>query len=276
MTGPAAPRPDQLRAAGPPVAVVSGASRGIGAHLAEAFAQAGYVVRGCSRRGRTAGAGGLAGTGGMEVAAVDVSDPDAVRKFVAGVLASDGAIDVLVNNAGVTDAEVPIEESDPQEWWRTLQVDVLGPYLFTRAVLPSMLQRGRGRIINLNSGSGTKPGRVGSAYYVAKSALARITGSTHLSGQGRGVYAFDLMPGVVRTDMTRAMRAHDQRSEWTDPGDVRELALALASGELDAWSGRFVRAGVDSPASLRAAAPRLGPQARTVSLIPYGPDDPVA
>lgn len=252
------------------MAVVTGASRGIGAHLAEAFERAGYAVRGCSARGRAAG------PGGPQIAAVEVSDEAAVRDFVAGVLAADGAIDVLVNNAGVTDAEVPIEESDRGQWWRTLEVDVLGPYLFTRTVLPSMLDRGRGRIINLNSGSGTKPGRVGSAYYVAKSALARITGSTHLSGQGRGVFAFDLMPGVVSTDMTRAMRAHDQRTEWTDPADVCELALALASGELDAWSGRFVRAGVDSVASLRAAAAGLDPLARTVSLIPYGPGDPVA
>ncbi|MDO5712250.1 MAG: SDR family NAD(P)-dependent oxidoreductase, partial [Micrococcales bacterium] len=122
------------------------------------------------------------------------------------------------------------------------------------------------------------------AYNVSKTALARITGSVALSGAGRGVYAFDLAPGVVRTDMTEAMRAHRDRTEWTTPAQVGELALALASGELDDWSGRMVRAGADTPESLRARAERskrcggVGRDAaeRTVGLIPYGPDDPLA
>ena len=115
------------------------------------------------------------------------------------------------------------------------------------------------------------------AYHVAKTALARLTGSVAASGAGRGVYAFDLMPGVIRTDMTESMRAHDDRTEWTDPADVAALALALADGRLDAWSGRFVRAGVDTVESLQAAAARgLPADARRLILAPYGPDDPLS
>lgn len=239
------------------VAVVTGASRGIGRFLADALEEAGWrVERGSS-------------------AVADVTDAASVRRWVDDIVARQGRIDLLVNNAGVVDAEVPIEESDPDDWWRTVEVNVRGPYLLTRAVLPLLLEQGSGRVVNINSGSGTMPSRVASAYNVSKSALGRITGSTQLSGQGRGVLAFDFAPGVVRTDMTRSMPRHDDRTEWTDPADVVELFLALAEGRLDGWAGRMVRAGDDTVAALEAATPGLQPQARTVGLIPYGPDDPL-
>ena len=247
------------------VVVITGASRGIGEHLARAFAGAGYQVEASSRRG------------GPGVAELDVTDGAAVRSYVADLLARHGRIDVVINNAGVIDDEVDLAASDPDQWWSVQEINVRGPYLMTRHVLPAMLEAGSGRLINMNSGAGTRAGEVASAYNVSKTALARITGSTHLAGRGRGVYAFDLAPGVVRTDMTTAMRAHDDRTEWTDPADVCELALALAGGELDAWSGRMVRAGADQPHRLRAAAGRgLGPDARRIVLEPYGDDDPLA
>lgn len=238
------------------VAVVTGASRGIGALLADALQARGWQVERGSRD------------------TADVTDQGAVQAWVEEILACHGHIDLLVNNAGVIDAEVPLEESQPADWWRTIEVNLRGPYLLTRAVLPHMLTSG-GRIINLNSGSGTKPGEVSTAYNVSKSALGRLTGSTHLSGRGRGVFAFDLAPGVVRTDMTSAMPMHAERSEWTDPGDVTALFLALADGRLDAWSGRMVRAGTDVAADLEAAAASLEGEERTVALLPYGDDDPL-
>lgn len=256
------------------VAVVTGATRGIGAHLARGFAAAGYTVVASSRTGGRLEA---EGADTIEVASVDVTDELAVHNWIASVRARVERIDVLVNNAGVIDDEVPLEESDPEQWWRSVEVNVRGPYLVTRMVLPGMLEAGTGRIININSGSGTRAGSVATAYNVGKSALGRITGSTHASGAGRGVYAFDLAPGVVRTDMTNAMAAHRDRTEWTEPGQVVELALALASGRLDAWSGRMVRAGADTPGDLAMrAAVGIPEQARTVALIPWGDDDPLA
>ncbi len=239
------------------VAIVTGASRGIGRFLADALEERGWVVE----------------RGSSTVA--DVTDHVAVEQWVDDVLARRGHIDLLVNNAGVVDAEVPLEESDPDDWWRTVEVNVRGAYLVTRAVLPHLLERGAGRVVNLNSGSGTKPSDVASAYNVAKTALGRITGSTHLSGEAKGVRAFDLAPGVVRTDLTESMPRHDGRTEWTDPGEVIELFLALAEGRLDAWSGRMVRAGVDTVADLEAKAAGLGVTDRTVGLLPYGDDDPL-
>jgi len=207
----------------------------------------------------------------------EVTDAAAVERWVADIADRHGRIDLVVNNAGVIDAEVPIEESDADEWWRTMEVNVLGPYLVTRFVMPHMVRAGGGRIVNLNSGAGTRAGEVASAYNVSKTALARITGSTHLSGTAHGIRAFDLAPGVVRTDMTLSMRAHEGRTEWTSPEEVVELVLALASGDLDAWSGRMVRAGVDTPASLRERAARgLGDADRTIALRPWGDDDPLS
>lgn len=212
----------------------------------------------------------------MEMARVDVVDEQAVSCLVDEVRARYSRIDVLVNNAGVIDEEVPVADSDPEDWWRCVEVNVRGPYLMTRKVLPGMLAAGSGRIINVNSGAGTRPGEVASAYHVSKTALARLTGSVHLQGRDRGVCAFDLMPGVVRTDMTSGMRAHVGRTEWTAPEQVTELALGLASGDLDEWSGRFVRAGVDTVESLvAAAAAGLAESSRTLTLAPYGPTDPL-
>jgi NAD(P)-dependent dehydrogenase (short-subunit alcohol dehydrogenase family) len=241
------------------VAVVTGASRGIGHHIATALEQSGYAVERGSR------------------AVAEVTDRLAVERWVRDIVARQGRIDLLVNNAGVIDAEVPLPDSDPDEWWRTMEVNVLGPYLLTRAVLPHMVAAGGGRVVNLNSGAANRPGHVASAYNASKTALARLTGSTHLAGRAHGIRAFDLAPGVVRTDMTESMRAHIGRTQWTSVDEVTDLVLALAGGELDDWSGRMVRAGADTPATLaERASEGLRDADRTITLQLWGAEDPLA
>ena len=110
---------------------------------------------------------------------------------------------------------------------------------------------------------------------MGKGALARLTAATGLNAD-RGVRAFGLAPGVVRTDMTEAMEAHRDRTEWTEPAVVADLLLAIARGELDEWNGRMVRAGIDTPASLRdRAAEGLAESDRTLGLLRWGDDDPL-
>ena len=175
-----------------------------------------------------------------------------------------GRIDVLVNNAGVIDTEVDLFASDPEQWWQTQEVNVLGRLPDDLAGRAAHARGRRGSDRQPQQRGRTRAGADASAYNVSKTALARVTGSTHLAGWGRGIRAFDLMPGVVRTDMTESMDAHAGRTEWTEPAEVTELALALVSGELDAWSGRFVR-----PASTRW--PRSGTGAGRVGAATSAP-----
>lgn len=238
-----------------PVAVITGATRGIGRHLADGLEDAGWVVERGSRH------------------VAPVTDRAAVSAWVEGVVERQGRIDLLVNNAGVIDAEVDVLDSDPDQWWATLEVNVLGAYLMTHLVGAMMRRAGSGRIININSGSAYGHSGVAIGYAASKAALHQLTSGTAQAG----IPCLDLMPGVVRTDMTEAMLAHRARTEWTDPQLVLELALAFAAGDLDEWSGRMVRAGTDTVASLRAMASRgLGPQERTLVLRRDGADDPLA
>jgi len=262
------------------VAVVTGASRGIGEMIARALAGEGYAVCLLARDGsaadRVADEIRSLGRSAAMARSADVTDDVAVRDAVAAVLSAWGQIDLLVNCAGMIEKEVPLWEADVDQWWSVITTNVRGPFLMTRAVVPSMIAAGGGRVINLNSGAGMAERAELSAYTASKSALARVTGSTHLAGWAHGIRAFDLAPGVVRTRMTLSMAMHRGRTQWTEPSDVTNLALALAGGELDAWSGRFVRAGVDTPASLRERAGLgLDDAARTLRLRPWGSSDPL-
>jgi 3-oxoacyl-[acyl-carrier protein] reductase len=143
-----------------------------------------------------------------------------------------------------------------------------------------MVERGAGRVINLNSSAGAADRDVYSAYSAAKAGLFRITGSLHLAGFDRGIRAFELSPGVVRTEMTTAMAMHSDRREWTPVEAVVDLVIAIAQGRLDAWSGRFLRAGTDTADALDAAEFTAGegglsPDARRLGILPYGPADPL-
>jgi NAD(P)-dependent dehydrogenase (short-subunit alcohol dehydrogenase family) len=262
------------------VAVVTGASRGIGAMIARALARNGYAVCLLARDG-SAAAGvadeiGSAGEGPAMARSADVTDEAAVGGAVEAVLSSWGRIDLLVNSAGLIEREVPLWEAEVDQWWSVITTNVRGPFLMTRAVVPRMIAAGGGRIININSGAGTAERAELSAYCASKSALARITGSTHQAGWAYGIRAFDLAPGVVRTRMTLSMELHRNRTQWTEPHDVTNLALALAGGDLDAWSGRLVRAGVDTPESLRERAGLgMDDAARMLRLQPWGSSDPL-
>ncbi len=252
-------------------ALVTGASRGIGRQLAIGLARAGLdlallardevLLRSTAEEVEAAGRRAV-------VLTADVTDDGAVRAAVAEAEEALGSIDLLVNNAGVIDPEVPLWETDPERWWAVVETNVRGPFLLAHAVVPGMLARGGGRVVDLNSGAGTRDNDVASAYYVSKTALFRIGGALHEAGYHRGLRSFELAPGVVRTDMTASMRAHEGRTEWTEPAEVIDLVVSLARGELDALSGCYVRAGADTPESLRELVARgLGPDERRLRVV---------
>lgn len=261
------------------VALVTGASTGIGRALVDGLAARGVAVAGLARNEErlTAAMAEVAGATGVRTLAVaaDVTDRAAVDAAVARVADELGRVDLLVNNAGVIDAaEVPVWEADPDQWWDVVGSHIRGSQLLVRAVVPGMLARGHGRVVNLASGMSTKANRDYSAYSVAKTGLMRLTEALDLSLQGSGVHAFDVAPGVVDTSMTRSMEMWRDFTDWTPPERVVELIAAIAAGELDAWAGRFIRAGKDDLDTLRSLTP--SDDVRQLRLKPYGDDDPVA
>jgi NAD(P)-dependent dehydrogenase (short-subunit alcohol dehydrogenase family) len=260
------------------VALVTGASTGIGRHLVAGLAARGVAVAGMARNEQrlSAAMAEVSEATGVRTLAVaaDVTDRAAVDAAVARVADELGRVDLLVNNAGVIDAaEVPVWEADPDQWWDVVASHVRGAHLLVRAVVPGMLARGHGRVVNLASGMSTRANRNYSAYSVAKTGLMRLTEALDLALQGSGVTAFDVAPGVVDTPMTRSMEMWRDFDDWTPAERVVEIVTAVAAGELEAWSGRFIRAGKDDLETLRGTTP--DGDGRRLRLRPYGNGDPV-
>lgn len=267
--------------------VITGASRGIGRSLAEAFAGAGYPLVLLARTEAMLGElrSHLAATAPdvwVHTGVVDVTDyavVAATAHITRAAIADAGLppIGTIINNAGVVDSHLrPIWEEDPAEFARVQAVNVLGPFHVIRAFLPTLVDGSGCRVIDLNSGAGVRSAEHHSAYHASKSALFRLGGAVAAAGADRGVYAFEVAPGVVQTDMTRSMADQSNRPDWTPPELVCDLALAIVAGRLDAWSGRMIRAGVDTVESLTAAAAAgLADGARDLLLAPYGPADPL-
>ncbi|TFV65700.1 UNVERIFIED_ORG: SDR family oxidoreductase [Bacillus sp. AZ43] len=260
------------------VALVTGASTGIGRHLVEELSRRGMAVAGLARgeeRLSAAMAEVSDATGGRTLAvAADVTDRASVDAAVARVVEDLGQVDLLVNNAGLIDAaEEPLWEADPDQWWDVVSSHIKGGFLLCRSVVPWMVLRNRGRIVNIASGMSVRARPEYSAYSVAKTGLMRLTEALAGALEGSDVRAFDVAPGVVDTPMTRSMAMWRGFEDWTPPEEVAELVAAIAAGELDQWSGRFLRAGADVLDTLRSVTPEDA--ARQLRLQSYGDGDPL-
>ena len=202
-------------------AVVTGAAGGIGSAIAAALTDAGCAVV------------------GVDLDTVDVCDPDAVATLPADP-------EILVNCAGIYGERVPFAESDPDVWWRVITTNLRGAALCTRHVLPAMLERGGGYVVNVNSRAAVwdDPGASSVAYSVSKAALARFTGAVAGEVAGTGVVVLDLSPGPVLTNMTASRPDALSRpaSAWGSPTLAAEKVVQLVSGGYDALHGHFVHA----------------------------------
>jgi NAD(P)-dependent dehydrogenase (short-subunit alcohol dehydrogenase family) len=236
------------------VALVTGGGRGIGRAICLALAAAGAAVAVCARSADQVGetARLVESAGGSALAAiVDVCDRQAVADTVERVTDELGPIDLLVNNAGIFGQPGPLADADPDHWWRVLEVNLRGPLYCSRAVLPGMIARGRGRIVNISSDAGFQAFPMASAYAVSKVALYQLSENLAAETAEQGISVFAIYPGLVHTDMVDAGLHSEVPSikslfrRLIDEGDnlpperAAEMVVFLASGQGDALSGRF-------------------------------------
>ena len=214
------------------IAFVTGGGRGIGANIARKLAEDGWEVVVAART--LAQVETVADEIGGRAVALDVADREAVEAAVAHA----GPVDLLVANAGISNRGDATWEIEPEDWWRTFEVNVLGVHLCCRAVIPGMLERGSGRIVITGSGAAYLPDQRSTAYPASKAAVCRYGES--LAGELAGrIPVFFFCPGLVRTDMTSW--APDD-APWTPPELAPQLVAALATGRYDALAGRYLHA----------------------------------
>ena len=224
-------------------ALVTGGGRGIGENIARELAAAGMRVIVTGRTEEQVAA--VARDIGGRALVGDVSNREDVERWASEA----GETDLLVCNAGMSGLETPL--GDPERWWRTFEVNMLGVYLCCNAFAPGMVERGSGRIVNIASGASYLPPRAAqpTAYGASKAAVNRFSELLAAELAPKNVFVFPISPGLVQTEMTK--RFPDD-APWTPPECAPALVLALASGEFDALAGRYLHAEHDPPESLRA------------------------
>jgi NAD(P)-dependent dehydrogenase (short-subunit alcohol dehydrogenase family) len=163
-------------------------------------------------------------------------------------------VTLLVNNAGTAQAPGPLWEVDPGAWWRDLEVHVRGAFNCCRAVLPGMVERRRGRVVNIGSLVGARDEPYVTAYACAKAAYFRLTGTLAAETAGHGVTVLCVSPGLVRTRMVEESLLGEAGRRWrpqitavppeeyTPAERTGELLVRIAAGEADPLSGRFLHA----------------------------------
>jgi len=230
------------------VALVTGGSRGIGAAICRELAGDGFAVH-LVYRDAAAEAKNVAGeitSAGARVTIhqADVSDEDQVRELVDDVHSQSGRVDVLVNNAGVIDDRL-LAVTTLAEWEGVIRVNLTGPYLMCRAVVPLMLERGYGRIINVSSNSVRIPGPGQTAYAASKGGVEALTRALAMEVGRKGIRVNTVAPGRIKTDMTDAVAAQlggDAGPRWGLPEDIASLVGFLAGDAADYIQGQTITA----------------------------------
>lgn len=209
------------------VAVVTGGARGIGAAIAQRFAEAGAAVAIWDRVVPPSGA----------TFEVDVTDPPSVARAAEATLARFGRIDLLVNNAGYAGPTVPLDEYDPHEWARIVDVNLVGVYHVCRHVIPAMRAARFGRIVNIASLAGKEGTPNASAYSAAKAGVLALTKSVGKELADSGVLVNAIAPAAVRTPLLEQMSPEHVQTmidksplkRLGEPDEVAALALWLCS-----------------------------------------------
>jgi 2-deoxy-D-gluconate 3-dehydrogenase len=234
------------------VALVTGASRGIGAGMARALARAGAdVALHASRTEPTALAAAIASEQGVRTACVvaDLERREETATLVPRTLERFGRLDVLVNNAGII-RRADARDFRDEDWDAVLEVDLSSVFRLCRDAGRHMLDRGSGKIINIASVLSFQGGIRVPAYAAAKGAVAQLTKALANEWAGRGVNVNAIAPGYIRTDNTKALQEDAARSRqiqdripagrWGEPEDLGGAVVFLASNASDYVHGHLL------------------------------------
>lgn len=219
-------------------AIVTGGGTGIGQGIALALAREGVKVVICGRRTgplqATVEAIQAAGGEGRAVQA-DVASAGDVERLVQRTVDAHGTVDILVNNAGVGGGD-QIHQHDIEDWDRVMAVNLRGPFLMARAVLPLMRSQRRGHIVNISSESGLETYRGNGAYGVSKHALNALAEYIQWENQELGIRVDTICPGMVVTEMSRGTTGLDH-SKCLYPEDIADLVVWLLGRRLNVKIG---------------------------------------
>ena len=224
----------------PKVAVVTGASHGIGRSTSLMLAARGVAVGLAARNRETLAAveNEIRAQGGAALTIpIDVTDAAGVEAMVERTSRELGAIDLLVNNAGVV-ARGLVVDTDEATWDDVLDINLKGAFLCTKAVLPEMIRRGRGRIVNVSSIAGKIGTPQLAAYCASKWGLIGLTKATAEEVRGDSVHVFSACPGSVNTTMLE--KGLPGATPDMEPEDVSNVIVYLATGAPEAMTGAAV------------------------------------
>ena len=224
--------------------LITGASRGIGAAAARVFADAGANVALIARS--TADISALAQEIGERAIAIpcDVSKYIDISAAVATTIATFGQLDVLINNAGVVDPIGHLQDTDPEKWGQTIDINLKGVMYGLHATVPGMIAQGGGTIINISSGAAHGPVEGWSAYCSSKAGVYMLTRAADLECRDKGLRIMGLSPGTVATQMQREIKASGinpiSQLDWSvhiSPEWPARTLLWMCSAQADAYLG---------------------------------------
>jgi gluconate 5-dehydrogenase len=223
-------------------ALVTGSTRGLGLAMARALADAGARV---AINGRTAEACEAVLWDGAVAAPFDVTDETAVAEGVARL----GRVDVLVNNAGVQFRR-PLDQVELDDWHRVLQTNLTSAFLVARAVVPQMIERGRGKIVNTCSATSEMGRETIAVYTASKGGLRQLTRAMCADWARHGIQANGIGPGYFRTEMNRDLQESPEfvawlerrvpAGRWGDPSELGGAVVFLASPASDFVNGQIL------------------------------------
>ena len=238
------------------VAVVTGASRGIGRQIALHLAGRGARVAAVARAGPALTDLEATG-GGLRAFAADVTVGAEIEGAFAVAEAGLGPVTLAVDCAGTEGPLGPLHRTDPEAWWRAVEVDLRGSMLTARAALGPMVAARRGRLVLVYGNLGDRLGAHVSAFAAAKAGVARLTEVLAGEVDGGGVRVFGIHPGFVRTALTERLAWGEEgrawlprfgpgvEDRWGDGLPAAELVEAIALGHADDLSGRILHVGDD-------------------------------